>query len=339
MVKRFTNLTFYFFPGTSNEISVDSNVLNRLLEVLDPKATKDLDSQSSGMFLTRPAIDIPKTTGESPRDKVKKSTASQTQMETQTITSFEFEDLLSNLRGVLEENSSFSDELIRLRSVNQELQERLKTENNQLEINPDYPEIQSKCEFLGQENDFLCHRLKDAQERLVKTISQTQKKFVDLKLSEEMTGSKISSNEDDLNAEYSVTSALAKIKADLCKSFFDGCQREDLWNKIDAGRKLDKVSVIEDDFQACNFITNEEYQRLIKEQKQAIKEKVQLESRNRVLEETLKATKDHLELQQRLENRKSDEEISLRHLVVDLQSSGSEKQLIARAHRDLAIGE
>lgn len=311
---------------------------------MDKKGTKDQRSEPSSVFLARPAIDIPKSPGESPkksseRKKSLQEIGSQTQMEPQTITSMEFEDLLTNLKGVLEENSSFSEELIRLRLVNRELQEQLKKENGPTKIDSDKPDWQSKCEFLSQENVFLCQRLKESQKRLLQTLSQTQKKFVELKLAEGIIGSKISANEDEFIAEHSLSTALAKIKAELCKNFFDGCQREDLWKKIDSGRKLDKVAVIEEDLKASNFITNEEYQRLIKDHKEAIKEKCQLESRNRVLEETLKATKDHLELQQSLENWKSDEEISLRHLVVDLQSSGSEKQLIARAHRDLAIGE
>lgn len=264
--------------------------------------------------------------------------SSQTHWEIEKTSFGEFEDLLRSLHEVLEENGTLSDELQQLKGKHEELHQRMEMKDEELDQSLEGVVIQSKVDFLLEENDHLHRRLKETEQRHLKILSQVQRKFVELKMSEGINSTKRSPESVDLNSESNLRASLARVVAEFSKNFFEQIPESELWQKVDMDRKLSKVAFIEDNLETINFITVAEFNGVVKKADEFKEQVDHLLKRNGILEETLTATAEQLRNQQEAETRNSDEEIALRHLVVDLQS-GSEKQLIARAHRDLIVGK
>lgn len=311
---------------------------------MDTDKSDDYELKSDGpVKVSRPPIDIPnkdeldesvthKNDSKEMEKRQFQDNGSQTVIEAHKTESGGFEDILSHLKEILDENSTVKEELMNLKSINQELIEKSSTKD---------PDVKRsfKEDFLLEENAFLRRQLKSQEQKMIKILSQVQKKFVELKLTEQAMSSNVFNSTTDSLSEQDLNSAMAKFKAELSKNFFLNLSSDDLWKKITSEKDQQKVTVINDDLQTSNVITVQEYNRLLKDLDHHQIQLDQLNKRNRVLEETLKLSTSQSEEYQRMASRNADEEISLRHLVVDLQSTGSEKQLIARTHRDLMIGK
>lgn len=310
---------------SGGEDTLDSRIISRLLNVLDTERSEELERSAK-----RPQMEIPKN--EELKKRAIKDNSSQTvnDYHKETHDAAGFEDILVHIKELVEENSAITEELLQLKAVNQEL----------IKDDPeDHPSLQSKCEYLLAENEFLCRRLRTSRDRMVTILNGIQKKFVELKMNQESRHAEMSPFSDQQPPMHDINSSIALRKASLCSSFFKDIQGDELWGIIRPAADPEKVAVIDEDIQVRNFITTQEYNQLVNDGHHKERQLRELSGRNKVLEETLKLTTIQVEQQQMMANRNSDEEISLRHLVVDLQSTGSENQLIARGHRDLMIGE
>ncbi|EDS44104.1 conserved hypothetical protein [Culex quinquefasciatus] len=88
---------------------------------------------------------------------------------------------------------------------------------------------------------------------------------------------------------------------------------------------------------AIEFIPKEEFKRT-KHQLQSIEEDLKRQTtKNGHLQELLKVSQEQIRSQQTLLSKYADEEISLRHLVADLQSSSNEKYLLAKIQKELDL--
>lgn len=107
----------------------------------------------------------------------------------------------------------------------------------------------------------------------------------------------------------------------------------DKWLSVDSD-KITRLAIIQNEC-AMQFITRSEVDTLQNENKWLIDRNAQLEQINRHLEDLLRLSNDQLGSQQMLINERSEDEIALRHMIVDLQSDSQEKYIIAKIGRDL----
>lgn len=306
--------------GETRSIDPSNGVINRLLVVLDK-------GQSNDQVMNQPII--PKviqsnvgtqTVSEESPNPVRKTTES-------VIDGGGFEDLVTNLRDLFEENAVLSEEIKDLKRITA-------AADDYTEISPSN---KIKCSFLLQENAILCNELRISKERTTRVLNKLHQKFIELQLKDIHTAkSHLSSVDQAIPNDHQLI--IPKLKAELCKNFFVNIESDELWEKIDAEKKLETVTVIGEDL-TTNVITANEYNLMIAEGKNHQEQLNVLRKNNKILEETLLITKEQLEATELALNNQSDGEIALRHLVVDLQSTGSDKQLLARAHRDQMAGE
>lgn len=99
-----------------------------------------------------------------------------------------------------------------------------------------------------------------------------------------------------------------------------------------------KIAIIEDDLN-YDFITKDEFYELNLQLKHLQNENEILHMKLKTMEETVKLTDDQLQTQQMLIAKSSDVEISLRHIIADLQCSSNEKYLIAKTQRELEMAK
>lgn len=253
----------------------------------------------------------------------------QTAMEIILTTSWTFEDLLTNIEELVTENNSLAQTILQLKSTANETPLEAQEYENDLKL-------QAKLKYLSEENDFLVKRLRYSEQRLATFLTNVTQQFVEIK------GPQLEKKEEPApekwmsHSENNVKLVLARLRGAKSTSFLNEIKNEPLWERIDIERKLDQVPVIdEQNLQPTHFILHEEYNGLLAQLHDLQKENEELNRSHRALQAILKTT-DQLKAVQHLA---IDEEIALRHLVVDLQTSGNEKQLIARAYRDLAIGK
>ncbi|GAB0100854.1 Centrosomal protein cep290 [Sergentomyia squamirostris] len=114
----------------------------------------------------------------------------------------------------------------------------------------------------------------------------------------------------------------------ICSEFLDKIPEE---KEI---KVLKNFEIVDTNF-SVDFVTKQEFLDL-QEKTQHFQEEVnRLKTEKKHLEEILKVSHQQISSQQDLLTNYSDDEISLRHLVVDLQCAGSEKHLIARGAREI----
>uniref|UniRef100_A0A182TE93 Uncharacterized protein n=1 Tax=Anopheles melas TaxID=34690 RepID=A0A182TE93_9DIPT len=102
--------------------------------------------------------------------------------------------------------------------------------------------------------------------------------------------------------------------------------------------KLNQLSIVDNSL-AVEFVTKDEYKRM-KDRLDGLERELQRELvKSGHLEELLKVSNEQIRSQQSLISKYSEEEVSLRHLVVDLQSASNEKYLLARANKELELEE
>ncbi|KFB44438.1 AGAP005101-PA-like protein [Anopheles sinensis] len=100
--------------------------------------------------------------------------------------------------------------------------------------------------------------------------------------------------------------------------------------------KLSRFGLVDNNL-SVEFITKDEYRR-VRERLDKLERELQREIvKNGHLEELLQVSNEQIRSQQSLISKYSEDEVSLRHLVVDLQSASNEKYLLARAHKELDV--
>ncbi|XP_017066295.1 centrosomal protein cep290 [Drosophila eugracilis] len=95
-----------------------------------------------------------------------------------------------------------------------------------------------------------------------------------------------------------------------------------------------EYGIIKDNYQ-LDYITAEDFERQQKELVDWRSKQAELQRETKQLEGLLQVANEQIHSQQRLLNEITDNHISLRHLVADLQSSSDEKLMLAKVQRDL----
>lgn len=199
-----------------------------------------------------------------------------------------------------------------------------------------------KIDFLKSEND---HLFSELQSLKLKSLSQiSDLKMEVLKKSQELDGAD-NHHENGSTDNSDVTELkmeLEQIRSQLNGFCFDVLKNiktldEENIIKINMDQ-LSKVTVLENNL-STSFITRQELTSL---NSQLINLQATIkahEAKDNHLEELTKITQSQLKSQQLMLSQFSDEEITARHLIVDLQSQTNENYLLAKTTRELKIAK
>lgn len=131
--------------------------------------------------------------------------------------------------------------------------------------------------------------------------------------------------------------ALKSEKAQQTAKFFKNIDQLDVLNilkdKIDSN-----IAIIEENLNV-DFITKSELDDLKLQLNHIQNENDILQLKLKNMEDTVKLTDDQLHTQQMMISKYSDVEISLRHIIADLQCNSNEKYLIAKTQRELEMAK
>uniref|UniRef100_A0A182Q143 Uncharacterized protein n=1 Tax=Anopheles farauti TaxID=69004 RepID=A0A182Q143_9DIPT len=204
--------------------------------------------------------------------------------------------------------------------------------------------LQRKVDFLKADNDNLHNSLRQIKSEHLNLLHDLRlelaRKSGELKQTEMDTNVVKGESLDSLESDQ-----IEQLEKELVRMRYEATNIYNIFLKNI--REVDKDHLLEVDYSTLekfgivdanltiDFITKEEYRRMkdrLDELERELKREV---VKNGHLEELLKVSNDQIRSQQSLITKYSEEEVSLRHLVVDLQSESNEKYLLARAHKEL----
>uniref|UniRef100_A0A182SH14 Uncharacterized protein n=1 Tax=Anopheles maculatus TaxID=74869 RepID=A0A182SH14_9DIPT len=208
--------------------------------------------------------------------------------------------------------------------------------------------LQRKVDFLKADNDNLHNSLRQIKSEHLSLLHDLRlelaRKSSELKQTQVVAGGE---KADSFDSTDSSTDQIEKLESELTRMkleatniyniFLKNIQTVDKDQQLDVDYgKLNQLSIVDNNL-TVEFVTKEEYKRL-KDRLGALEREIKRELvRNGHLEELLKVSNDQIRSQQSLISKYSEEEVSLRHLVVDLQSESNEKYLLARTNKELEL--
>lgn len=193
-----------------------------------------------------------------------------------------------------------------------------------------------KIDFLRSENDQLLNELKVLKLSTLETVSDLKMEV--LEKSQEMLDLHQENSAAEDSEVNEMRTDLQQIRAQLngfCVEVFKNIQAIDSENILKVNlNELSNVKVLENNH-STSFITRNEYNSLKAQlAKQAETIKAQATKEKHLIELT-KITQSQLKSQQLMLSQFSDEEITARHLIVDLQSQSDDTYLLAKTTREL----
>lgn len=323
-------LTFLIlFTGSSERTIINPATLEKLLYILNLRNTRH---SSDGVELYR----IPDHS----------TTASSAESESELL------KLKILVKDLSEKNDEFATNLEKMEILERNYEELVRSselcddDKNQLlmrslqrchEFETNLKVYERKIDFLKSENDNLfaeLHSLKVSSLTLVSDL-----KMEILEKSQEINELEVShlGSIEDLDVTE-LRTELQQIRTQLNGFCFDVLKNiksidDENILKINTDQ-LSNVTVLENNL-STTFITRHEFNSM-KSQLHHSKETIKAhEVKENHLEELTKITQSQLKSQQLMLSQFSDEEISARHLIVDLQSQSDEKYLLAKTTREL----
>uniref|UniRef100_A0A182RTM0 Uncharacterized protein n=1 Tax=Anopheles funestus TaxID=62324 RepID=A0A182RTM0_ANOFN len=205
--------------------------------------------------------------------------------------------------------------------------------------------LQRKVDFLKADNDNLHNSLRQIKSEHLNLLHDLR-----LELARKSTELK-QTQASDTNKQDSFDSIdsdlIEKLESELVRMKFEATNIYNIFLKniqeVDKDQlpdidysKLNQLSIVDNNL-TVEFITKEEFRRM-KDRLNELERELNRELvKNGHLEELLKVSNDQIRSQQSLISKYAEEEVSLRHLVVDLQSESNEKYLLARANKELEL--
>ncbi|CRL02221.1 CLUMA_CG015577, isoform A [Clunio marinus] len=194
-----------------------------------------------------------------------------------------------------------------------------------------------KIDFLKNENDYLHSELRRLKISSMTLINDVRIKFLE---KNEYLGEVADDKEIDEIVELQEELQIIRTKLNgLCLDVLKNIKTIDDGKTLNIDvEKLSDVTVLENNF-TTSFITRQELESM-KSQLMTLQEKIRdhkIKENN--LEELTKIIQSQLKSQQLMLSQFTDEEISARHLIVDLQSQSNENYLLTKATRELKISK
>ncbi|XP_053672413.1 centrosomal protein cep290 [Anopheles nili] len=247
----------------------------------------------------------------------------------------------------LEVTKKLYNELLHITNASENEKDRLlvKTIDRLKDIESTVCTLQRKVDFLKADNDNLHNSFRQIKTEHLNLLydlrMELTKKESDLKQINATGVSKKESFDSFDNDELSkLEDDLARMKHEATRIysiFLKNIQEVDKDHLLDVDYgKLNQFGLVDTNL-TLEFITKEEYRRT-HEKLEKLELELQREvAKNGHLEELLKVSNEQIRSQQSLISKYSEEEVSLRHLVVDLQSTSNEKYLLARSQKELDL--
>ncbi|EAT42669.1 AAEL005809-PA, partial [Aedes aegypti] len=253
-------------------------------------------------------------------------------------------DQIECLKEEREQLLQSNDELEVTRKLYNELMEFTKSTDNEKDrilvetlerlklIESNICAFQRKIEFLKAENDNMHNTMRTIEVEHLNILhglrSELARKNSTLKKLEHQTSVEGRNLESEIERMKLETANFYTI-------FLRNIQEVDKDNLLHLDyENLARVGLVESNL-AVDFMPKEEFKRIKKQLQTAQEEFKKQTIKNGHLEELLKISQEQLRSQQMLISKFSDEEISLRHLVADLQSSSNEKYLLVKTQKEL----
>uniref|UniRef100_A0A182INE7 Uncharacterized protein n=1 Tax=Anopheles atroparvus TaxID=41427 RepID=A0A182INE7_ANOAO len=208
--------------------------------------------------------------------------------------------------------------------------------------------FQRKVDYLKTDNDNLHNTLRTIKSEYLNVLHDLRlelaQKSNQLNAEVETTGATAGDSLDSTGSEQieKLETELARLKLEATNFysiFLKNIAEVDKEQLLDMDyTKLSQFAVVDTNL-AVEFITKDEHRRT-RDRLEKLERELQREvKKNRHLEELLQVSSEQIRSQQSLISKHSEDEVNLRHLVVDLQSASNEQYLLARAHKELDVGE
>lgn len=200
-----------------------------------------------------------------------------------------------------------------------------------------------KIDFLKNENDNLINNLKTLKFDQIKLMTDLKVEIMENNNHVENTSlSTAIVNDEDSEKFESIFLEFQKIKLELnalCCNMLKNVQNLDSDNLLQIDlTAVSHITLLENSL-STTFITRHEYKDM-QNQIQKLQNEVQkLRTSELTLKELAKITQSQLLSQQQLIAKFSDDEISARHLIVDLQSQSNEKYLLTKTQTELNVAK
>lgn len=216
---------------------------------------------------------------------------------------------------------------------------------NKIELNIN--SYQRKLEFMKCENDNLNNTLKSLKMDFFNIVHELKYKLVEQnRIIEDNNITKsnsviIEKDKDDETTVENLKLDLERKKLQInnyCSLFLKHFKTNPVSLSADDVRKFEKITVINDNF-TTEFITKQEFNKMKAKLNQLDEEFTFTKVENGHLRDLLNVSQEQLISQQQMITKYSDDEISLRHLVTDLQSSSNEKYIIAKTQKEVDLCE
>ena len=197
-----------------------------------------------------------------------------------------------------------------------------------------------KVNYLKNNNEALNNDLKTLKLEYLELISDVKREvLIKARIMQE-----VKRNEEEVENEFvdvgELNAELQQIRSELnglCYNILKNVKTIDCENVLALNvKQMENVQLLENNL-SCTFITRQEYETM---KKQLLKMTRQIEDqtvREQYFEQLVKVTQSQLVSQQYLISQFSDEEISARHLIVDLQSLSNDNYLLTKTQRDLNV--
>ncbi|XP_059612733.1 centrosomal protein cep290 [Phlebotomus argentipes] len=262
----------------------------------------------------------------------------------------EFRDKCSSIAAELQhkilENDSMKQQGEELKQLKEILslseddrdQNLLKKSENYSTLQTELQTNRRKLEFLMVDFENTSEELKTERKDKIFLVAELEKELTNRRTRIRFLEQEIHELREDISTQVSESEykklegkfqKLSNLSARMCKDFLENIPES-------ASDNLPtRDFAIVDSNVSVDLVTREEFLDMKYDARKTKDEISRLKIERKHLEEVLKVAQQQISSQQDLLTRYSDEEITLRHLVVDLQCSGSEKQLIARGAREI----
>uniref|UniRef100_A0A182P6A9 Uncharacterized protein n=1 Tax=Anopheles epiroticus TaxID=199890 RepID=A0A182P6A9_9DIPT len=254
---------------------------------------------------------------------------------------------LLGMQDELQVTQKLYNEILHITNASEHEKDRLlvRTVDRLRDIESGVCTLQRKVDFLKAENDNLHNSLRQIKSEHLNLLHDLRLELV--KKGNEMRQTEVidvakgdSFDSMDSDQIEKLESELMRMKfeaTNIYNIFLKNIQEVDKDQLLDVDyNKLNQLSIVDNNL-SVEFVTKDEYKRM-KDRLEGLERELQREvTKSGHLEELLKVSNEQIRSQQSLISKYSEEEVSLRHLVVDLQSESNEKYLLARASKELDL--
>ncbi|XP_053665459.1 centrosomal protein cep290 [Anopheles marshallii] len=239
------------------------------------------------------------------------------------------------------------NEILHITSASESEKDRLlvQTVDRLKDIESGVCALQRKVDFLKADNDNLHNTLRQIKSEYLNLLHDLRLELA--RKSTELKQTQATGTHKEDSFESMDSDLVEKLESEMMRMKFEATNIYNIFLKniqevdkdqlpdVDYG-KLNQLTIVDNNL-AVEFITKDEHKRM-KDRLNELERELNRELvKNGHLEELLKVSNDQIRSQQSLISKYSEEEVSLRHLVVDLQSESNEKYLLARANKELDL--